>query len=445
MSSRAHVRPSVVRAEAAPERPEIRVAFGCLLAFTFILFVAPQTLVPGLEQLSLAKVAMVLGIVTALAGRLSAGLPVAPWLPESKLILGLWLWGGLSIAWSMWPGGSFELLTNEFGKSVVLFFVITSVVDSARRLRMLLASMAIWGVLVAGTVIRNYVEGHVIGFGRAVGFASPLADNPNDAALVLDLLLALSIGLFSTMRTSVGRLLLATAMGAFVVAVVLTSSRGGFIGLLVIGVVLALREWRRRPGLVIVFVVLGLLAGLLAPEGYGTRLTSIYDFASDQTGSADARWEGMIESATLMLTNPLGVGLGQNVLGLRHRGLPTWHTVHSVYLQIGAELGLVGLGIFVVACWKLVRGMSRILRVLEVVPGTEVLRALGRGVEIALLAFLAQAMVYPVAYNFYFYYLAAFSVAVRAMGWKLRNELEGLPPASSNYATHMKDWGFRRQ
>ena len=181
--SGAHVRPSVVRAEAAPERPEIRVAFGCLLAFTFILFVAPQTLVPGLEQFSLAKVSMVLAIATAAMGRLSAGLPVVLWLAESKLILGLWLWAGLSIVWSMWPGGSFVMLTDQFGKSVILFFVITSVVDSPRRLRILLASMVIWGVFVAGTVIRNYVEGHVIGPGRVVGFASPLADNPNDAAL----------------------------------------------------------------------------------------------------------------------------------------------------------------------------------------------------------------------------------------------------------------------
>src|SRR5262245_28907099 len=184
VSSRAQTAPFGVSAEAPAERPETRIAFWCLLAFTFMLFVAPQTFVPGLEQLSLAKVSMVLAIATAAAGRLSAGLPVVVWLAESKLLLGLWLWAGLSIVWSMWPGGSFEMLTDQFGKSVVLFFVITSVVDSARRLRILLASMTIWGVLVAGTVIRNYVEGNVMGFGRVVGFSSPLAENPNDAALL---------------------------------------------------------------------------------------------------------------------------------------------------------------------------------------------------------------------------------------------------------------------
>lgn len=413
--------------EADTGRPETRVAFRCLLVFTFILFVAPQTLVPGLEQLSLAKVTMALGIIAALAGRLAAGLPVTVWLPESKLILGLWLWGGLSIVWSKWPAGSFELLTNEFGKSVVLFFVITSVVDSARRLRTLLASMVIWGVLIAGTVIRNYVEGNVIGFARVAGFDSPLASNPNDAALFLDLLIALSIGLFRTTRSSVQRVLIATAIGTFAVAVVATFSRGGFIGLLVIGVVLALREWKRQRSRVIILVLLGLLGGVLAPEGYGTRLTSIYDFSRDATGSADARSEGMIESAKLILANPLGVGLGQDVLGLRDRGLAAWSHVHSVYLQIGVDLGVVGLAIFGVVCWKLVRGLRRSLRALETVPGTEAIRALGRGVEIALVAFLVQALVYPVAYNFYFYYLAAFAVVVRAMATKLRDEREGFP------------------
>jgi hypothetical protein len=416
-----------VSSPSPTEKPETRVAFWCLLVFTFILFIAPQTFIPGLAQLSPAKVTMVLGIVFAVAGRLGAGLPLTVWLPESKLILGLWLWGGLSIIWSKWPGGSYDLLTNEFGKSVVLFFVVTTVVNSAGRLRTLLASMVLWGMPVAATVIRDYFSG-VLHLGRVAGFDSPLAANPNDAALVLDLLIALSIGLFEATRSASWRALIVLAMGGFALGVLVTFSRGGFIGLLVIIVVLALREWRRQWSRLIMLAGLGLLVGLLAPVGYGTRLSSIYDISSDPTHSAGMRWELMVESAKLIVANPLGGGLGQDVISLRDRGLATWNNVHNAYLQLGVDLGVVGLGIFVVVCWRLVRGLRRSLHALQTVPGTEPLHALGRGVEIALLVLLIQITMHPVAYHFYFYYIAGLAVAMQVMVGETTKRARGVPP-----------------
>jgi O-antigen ligase len=99
--------------------------------------------------------------------------------------------------------------------------------------------------------------------------------------------------------------------------------------------------------------------------------------------------------------------------------------VHSRYLQIGADLGVAGLVIFVAIAAFMLRGLHRSLRALAVVPEAGPLRALGGGVRIALVAFLVQAVVYPVAYNFYFYYVAGFAVAVQLMArGELRRQAE---------------------
>jgi hypothetical protein len=77
-----------------------------------------------------------------------------------------------------------------------------------------------------------YTTGTVIG-GRVIGFDSPLAANPNDVALLLDLLIALGIGLYESLRSVVGRLLVPSILIFFAATVITTFSRGGLIGLVV--------------------------------------------------------------------------------------------------------------------------------------------------------------------------------------------------------------------
>jgi hypothetical protein len=59
--------------------------------------------------------------------------------------------------------------------------------------------------------------------------------------------------------------------------------------------------------------------------------------------------------------------------------------------------------------------LRRSLRELNTVAGAEDLRSLGVGVEVALVVFLVGGLFAPVAYHFYFYYLAGFAVAVQRM------------------------------
>jgi O-antigen ligase len=393
------------------------IAFWALVAFTYVLFIAPQLMYPVLQQLGIAKLLIIVGILAHVAARLGRGAPVLRGARETTLILALLAVGALSVVWSFWPGGSWDLLTNEFGKSVVVFLLLSEVIDTPRRLRILVGSMLLWGLLIADTIIRDSLAGHYMhgGTNRVLGFDSPLAANPNDAALLLAMLCALAFGLFLAARRLVTRGALAIGAMIFVYAVMLTLSRGGFLGLVAMVGAIAWHQ-RKRPAWMLA-LLLGVAGAwlVLAPSGYGARVTSIFDISQDETGSAQARWDSTLVSLRMMLQRPWGVGLGQNVHGLRELGADMWVHVHNVFLQIGTELGVAGFAIYVVLVVTLMRNLRRSLRELDTVEGAEDLRSLGAGVEVALVVFLVGGLFAPVAYHFYFYYLAGFAVAVQRM------------------------------
>ena len=59
------------------------------------------------------------------------------------------LLAGLSIPFSLWPGGSFDAFSNEFLKSVLIFGLVANVVNTVRRMQLMIASMALWATIMA--------------------------------------------------------------------------------------------------------------------------------------------------------------------------------------------------------------------------------------------------------------------------------------------------------
>jgi O-antigen ligase len=81
----------------------------------------------------------------------------------------------------------------------------------------------------------------------------------------------------------------------------------------------------------------------------------------DDTGAGRTDiWKAGIQ---LLLTHPWGVGIHgySTVEGLSHEGLGKWSTAHNSFLQIGVELGVIGLVLFV----RLLIGTIRDLRILR--------------------------------------------------------------------------------
>jgi O-antigen ligase len=247
-----------------------------------------------------------------------------------------------------------------------------------------------------------------------------LAGNPNDLALTLVIVMPLAIALARSSRRLLMRV---SALGLVLLAaagVIVTFSRSGFVALVAM-LLLYLASWLRQGRLVpVAGVVLMALMGLaLLPSGYTGRLETISAIESDPTGSAQARWRDMDAALDAISRSPIvGAGLGQDVLALNQIRGEEWISVHNIYLQYAVDLGLPGLVLFLGLLGSAIAGTLRIERRLRtgttgatgtVIPVFE----LARAVRISLMTFAIAALFYPVAYYFYFYYLAGLAVAVQ--------------------------------
>src|SRR5690348_13774040 len=96
------------------------IAFWCLAFFTFIVYVAPQNVIPALQALYIGKLTMAVAILAYVGQRLSKGASILPAGTEFRLLGMFFLLGLCSIPFSMWPGGSLEVVTDLFVKSMVV-------------------------------------------------------------------------------------------------------------------------------------------------------------------------------------------------------------------------------------------------------------------------------------------------------------------------------------
>ena len=394
------------------------VAFRALLAFTVILVVAPQTFVPALAGLRPALVAAATASLAYVLGRASGRLPVVARAPERMLAGALFVWALLTIPMSFWPSGAIQTVLDPYIQSLVLFWLIAATVTSQARLRALAWTLALCALPLAVTGLKHYADG-VFALGRVEGYANGLAGNPNDLALMLVVILPLTISLVSVAKSALAKLALAGIALLQIAAIVATFSRGGFLGLAIVLGGCLWRLIRRRAFAPAVLVVIVLAVGaLLLPAGYGARLSTISDYQSDPTGSAQARWSDSLAAIQFISRHPLvGAGVGLDTLALNDVRGAAWVHVHDAYLKAGVDLGLLGMVLYALLLAASVRTARRAELEAERDGVTDVARLAG-GVRLALVAFVVDAFFYPIPYHPYFYLLAGIALAARGILWE---------------------------
>jgi O-antigen ligase len=304
-------------------------------------------------------------------------------------------------------------------KSAALLWLIANVVDSEARLARVAAALSLMSVPAALTALHNYAAGVFVpgsSHARISGYGAPLTENPNDLALLLNLVLPLTVVQLLQTRGRPGlRALLQAVLAVQVAGIVVTFSRSGFLTLALSLALLAARHARRgRWGVPAALAVAVLVALPLVPGRYLDRISTLRAIGSDPTGSAQARWDDAVAAAGFVAGSPLlGAGAGMNVLALNEARGEKWRAVHNVYLEYAVDLGVPGLALFLAllfSCLAAARAGRRAAA--GPAPPTR-LAAVSEGLEIALLAFALAGMFHPVAYQFYFHLLAGLAVAAR--------------------------------
>ncbi len=391
------------------------VAFWALMMFMAVLLLAPQFMFPALAPFRLALLAGGVAVVAHTLDRWTVGRPSNVRTREMKLAACLAGWAGLTVPFSYWPGGSVEVLTDLFLKSLVLFWLIANVVNSIWRLRHFAWGLTLMSIPITNTGLEHYLSGTFLSDGaRIVGYEGSLTANPNDLALMLNLILPFTLALVGLTRRPAVRALLLGIVALNITAIIVTFSRGGFITLsVVLGITVArlLRTPKRPWGLALLAALL--LSLPILPTSYGSRVATITDIDSDPTGSAQARWALTVAALRFVFTHPVvGAGIGGDIYAL-NEDIGTWNNVHNAYLEFAVDLGFPGLVFFLLLFAACLGSTSITCHKVGRHPAESDLAYLAKAIRLSLIAFGVAALFHPVAYHFYFYCLAGLAAACR--------------------------------
>lgn len=393
-------------------KPGHKLSYAALFAFTIILYARPSEFYPSAVT---ASIALVIGIITlafyvptqlGLEGTFSANLR------EVKLVLLFALLALLSVPLAMDRAQAWQDFSGTFIRCIVMFVVIVNVVRTEGRLKGLMflgLAAAIWlsvGAINDYRLGLSTVEGY-----RVAGRGTGIFGNTNDMALHLVTMFPIAIG-FMLSSPGKGRRIAAALCAALILAaIVLSYSRGAFIGLVVILIFFAMKLGRRnRLAIALGICVLGLAFLLFAPGNYGMRLLSIFMPSLDPVGSSTARRAELFRSIYVAIRHPLlGIGMGNYANQMSLRGLVT----HNSYTQVAAELGLAALVCYTVFVIAPLRKLGQMARDMLAREGDSRFYYLTISIQASLIGYLVSSFFVSVPFLWYVYYLVGYAVCLR--------------------------------
>jgi O-antigen ligase len=284
-----------------------------------------------------------------LSGRL-----IAP--PRAALWWGLFvLWGAISLLWALDPAQGLERLPTAL-LLFLLYLVVVSFRITPRELTTVILCAIAGGVFASGYTLREFSHGTGF-FSRASLIVSGQDSNPNDFADSLLLPLALALGGFFSARTLLKRsgMLVSTLIIAY--CVLSTMSRGSALAVAAVLLVFLLRLGVRLKTMVAIALMVVLLVFL--PQLFFARMQDSI------TSRAEGRWDIFIVGAQVVRHyGILGAGLESfRAAYTKFAGFaPIFRGFdrdpHNIYLQVWAELGIIGLCLFFAAIWSQLRDLQ---------------------------------------------------------------------------------------
>lgn len=374
-----------------------------LILFMFVAIGRIQELFSGFGKLYLGKV---FGILMLGAYFLYSGEKNRITLrkfPELICILGILFFGFLSIPFGVWPGNSVDFMLGFLVKDLAFFYIVARTLTTMNQLRKL-----VFALLVAVTILSVSA---LTGRDELARISAGVTYDPNDLALLL--ICALPFAAFGFFEEKgVKKILLLLGVGLIIITVILTHSRGGFIGLLVGGGIILFKAFKKRElmaGLLLTGAIVMFM--FLTPQGYWERMSTIVEPGDDYNITSPAgRIEVWKRGLQFVIENPItGVGIGNftTAEGLSHKDVGgKWSTAHNSFIQIGGELGVGGLILFILLFYYLFKSLRRII------SKDPKIKTLKDSLEVSLIGYVIGGFFLSQAYSMVLYLIIGMTVAL---------------------------------
>jgi probable O-glycosylation ligase (exosortase A-associated) len=312
--------------------------FYLTLAYLALEYARPQETIPGLASLRLPAVITTLLAVALLT---SASLRLED--AQTKLFIALLALMTFHVPFAVnnfWAFQSTKAMLITF----IAYLAVITFIDSPQKFHVLIT---VWLGIHTYLALTGIAKG-----GKGVG---GFLGDENDFALVLNMAIPFSFFLALQAEGLIARLLYIIITVVLIACSTATFSRGGFIGLMVVGI----HFWFRSPRKAIstVVVALTVIAMLyLLPESYWKDMQTIADEPNNPVGTGQERVYSWRIAWTMFLDHPfLGVGPenfpwnfeSYEVAGGFNERLHGGRAAHSLYFTLIPELGIVGVFLFV--------------------------------------------------------------------------------------------------
>ncbi|MGH9803499.1 MAG: hypothetical protein ACRD82_24325, partial [Blastocatellia bacterium] len=168
------------------------IAYAATLLFTALLYLRPNELFPEIfGTLSIIKFIAIPALVTYTLGKLSSGEPLTIWPIEVKMVLVMVALCLILMPFSSAPAEGWDMFNETYSKVVLIFLLMTNLVDTRKRLIYVFNVIIAGGVWISYHAIQIYREGEQVlhakgGLIRIAGVGGGMFGNPNDLANALD-------------------------------------------------------------------------------------------------------------------------------------------------------------------------------------------------------------------------------------------------------------------
>lgn len=401
----------VLEAVPPPAKKEtLTGAFFWLSAFCFVYCARPEDFIPGLSYIPLAKITGFLALVALLAslGKAKRGFRDLP--REAHYLLAMIALLFVSAVFSpVWRGGALVRALDFSKVYIVWILTFLAVNDFGRLRRLIFIQAASVGLICVVSIAKGHSQP------RLDGVLGGIYSNPNDLAFAIVLSLPFCLAFLMATKRVPRKAAWLFAILSMLVAVFLTASRGGFITLVVAGVV-CLWHFGVKGRRLYLLVAAGLLGSVLLVTAGRRVIDRFFAISGTVDTQSDNRAYGSYEQRKFLMLKALEGIERYPILGVGARNFEVystvWREVHMTYLEIAVEGGIPAAILYILFFACGFRNLKRLRGRKDLDP--EMVLFVG-ALHSSLVGFVVGALFSPEAYQFFPYFAVAYTSAFLAI------------------------------
>lgn len=418
-------------------RKGMSLGYIFLVLYLGILFFEPQQFFPALEQIRIAYSFGIFVLCWAIVFSLTEVKGNIFRLRLFHLLILFFLFCTLSLIVSELPVAE-NPAYMELSKATVLFLIVALIV------RTKIDFIRLCWILVIFTTINAVVTIYYYHLGalpyRMVSFFGSLGrSGSNEFALLMVEMLPFPILLLQERRSKVPKIFLLFSILTFIYCITRTRSRAGFLGVMLIFLVLTVYRYVNFKLFILILMAL-VLVFIKSPGSYFRRIQTVVEAETyDYDSNIRHRFKNYERAFNTITEKPLlGIGIGgfQAYIGLLDPYEERRFVIHNTFLEVAAESGIPAAILFsamlVYTFWRLKEVRENLATWGK---GAMRLVSLLNAMRVALLTYAFMAMSLSIRHNRILFILIALTCCLQRFSEDQQDETKFIKTHESNSGT----------